>query len=271
MVIFNHGVCVLNLVLYWPGRCPPRRTFSPLLSLSPIHLSSFRFLSSPRRSIVLHNADRHAKDKKEFWGARRRAVGGKSVDDESGSDSEEGPEDDAEDDAAEMDELPDVGGGKQAVRLSDASLQPICYHALPRMVMDSLHHALWGMSTIDMTPGFGELCCDMVMNNVGYVGICHTDFQKQHIVNRLTREMFVEMKNSTAKVYTPAFANEYAAHAKNQKHPAPDDNKGTVPKKAKTEPAAEPPAAAPASNGAAGLNAALQKMLDAAKVPKPVA
>ena len=92
-------------------------------------------------------------DKKEFWSARRRAVGGRTVDDASSGGSDSCDDDDAGDDDPVMDELPDVGGGKQAVRLADTSLQPIAYHALPRMVMDSLHHALWGMSAIDMTPG----------------------------------------------------------------------------------------------------------------------
>jgi len=171
-----------------------------------------------------------------------------------------------------MDELPDVGGGKQAVRLSDSSLQPIAYHALPRMVMDSLHHALWGMSTIDMTPGFGELCCDMVLNNIGYVGICHSDFQKQFIKDKLIREMFLNMRNSTSKVYAPAYASECTAQDTAGSTPQNVKGQPQASKGGKVENKADNPGSTPTPAGSSpsgALSAALQKMLEAAKTANP--
>ena len=73
------------------------------------------------------------KDKKEFWAARRRAVGGPSVDDssdESNGDDQDDDNDDAAPGAADI-ELPAVGEGRGTKQLSDDSMQPIAYHMLP--------------------------------------------------------------------------------------------------------------------------------------------
>jgi hypothetical protein len=200
-------------------------------------------------------------DKKEFWGARRRAVGGRSIDDGESS----AASDDSEPDADEDLELPDVGGGRSgATRLPETSLQPVSYHAVPRIVMDSLHHALWGMSTIDMTPGTGDLCADNVLQNVGYVGICHTEAQKKYILEKLSVEIFGAMVDSQSKVYAPAYAKELLEQKKGVKNPAPEPIAGgEPPKKPKPDPASPAPAGGPPPT--TQLSAALQQMLAAAK------
>ena len=108
------------------------------------------------------------KDKREFWAARRRAVGGRSKED-SGSDPASGDESQSE--GVDDEELPDVGGGRGTKGLPETSQQPVSYHTLPKIVSETLHYAFWGSSTIDLTPGIGDLCADNVCHNIGYLGI----------------------------------------------------------------------------------------------------
>jgi hypothetical protein len=161
-----------------------------------------------------------------------------------------------------LDELPDVGHGRNSKNLPETSLQPVAYHALPRGVMDSLHYAMWGLSAIDLAPGVGELACDMVTNNVGYLGLCQTEFQRDFIMQNLTIEVLKAMRTQS-KMYVPAFAKEVADFEK------ATTTKGTETKKEDTadEPVAKKPkveaAAAPS-----GITSALAQMLAAAKVAK---
>ena len=159
-----------------------------------------------------------------------------------------------------QDELPDVGHGRQTKNLPETSLQPVIYHALPRIVMDSLHHAMWCLSAIDLTPGVGELACDMVTNNVGYLGLCHTEFQRDFIMQNLTIEVLKAMRTQS-KLYVPAYAKEVAVFEKANKV----ETKGTE-KEISDEPATKKPKIDGAGSG--GISTALAQMLAAAKVAK---
>ena len=115
----------------------------------------------------------------------------------------------------------------------------------------------------------------MVLNNVGYVGICQSEFQKQHIKDKLVREMFANMRHSTSKVYAPAYATEFATQQTTTGQGSTGQPPGGAPppKKPKTAivekvDTAGAQAAGTSTNTAAatgGLSAALQKMLEAAK------
>ena len=148
-------------------------------------------------------------EKRDFWGLRRRAVGGRtpgaSSEGDSGTDAAEESDEQAE---KGMEELPDVGGGRGATKLGEGSLQPISYHNLPRVVMDSLNHAHWGQVVLDMTPGFGELCSDMVLQKEGYVGICQTEYQRQYIWSKTVAEILQAMTRADSKVYDVFYAKE---------------------------------------------------------------
>jgi hypothetical protein len=221
-------------------------------TLGPVTLPSWQ--SNTKLSI---------KDKKEFWGARRRAVGGRSDGGDGSDDSEESEPEEGETNEIE---LPDVGGGRNAKALPESTLQPVCYHALPRIVTDSLHHAMWGMSTIDMTPCIGDLACDNVTANVGYLGICHTEFQKMMILQLLEAHMLKAMKDPQSRVYQPAYAKECEEFAKSAKTDLATTLPGEPPaKKPKTD---ELPDALSEKVSAGGLSTALAQMLAAAKAAK---
>ena len=97
--------------------------------------------------------------KKQFWGKRRAAVGGKTGDDDdedvADEDDEERPED--EDDEAPSIEFPQVGGGRGPGQVQPTSLQPIVWHAIPTSFWEGMCHAFSGASIIDLTPGCGRL------------------------------------------------------------------------------------------------------------------
>ena len=221
-------------------------------TLGPVTLPSWQ--SNTKLSI---------KDKKEFWGARRRAVGGRSDGGDGSDDSEESEPEEGETNEIE---LPDVGGGRNAKALPESTLQPVSYHALPRIVTDSLHHAMWGLSTIDMTPCIGDLACDNVTANVGYLGICHTEFQKMLILQLLEAHVLKAMKDPQSRVYQPAYAKECEEFAKSAKTDLATTLPGEPPaKKPKTD---ELPDALSEKVSAGGLSTALAQMLAAAKAAK---
>ena len=203
------------------------------------------------------------KDKKAFWGARRRAVGGPTEGGSSGCSDDDESEGAVE--GEDVEELPDVGGGRGAPKLAETSLQPISDHALPVLVATSLHHAFWGMSTIDLTPGYGELAIDQVLQCHGYLGICQTDYQKQHIMKQLERAMYQAMQDpSMTQVYCPAFTAERSGDTTGKKRESETTvaNKDKLPK---TESASGSGAGAGDPAPSTGLSAALQQMLAAAK------
>jgi hypothetical protein len=249
--IFHSSLTQVNLRehKHFPGTSNMSNT------LGPVTLSSWQ--AATKLSI---------KDKKEFWGARRRAVGGRSDGGDSGSGSEESEPDEA-DDAAE-EELPDVGGGRGSKSLPETSLQPVSYHALPRIVTDSLHHAMWGLSTIDLTPCIGDLACDNVVANIGYLGICHTEYQKTFILQQLESHVLKAMKDPHSKVYAPAYAKECEEFEKsNTKAPKKDSNTSATSEPAQKKPKLDDDPATAAS-GSGGLSSALSQMLAAAKAAK---
>ena len=65
----------------------------------------------------------------------------------------------------------------------------------------SSHASFWGMSVIDLTPGAGELCCDLVTSSIGYLGICQTQEQKDFILMRLEKEMLASMAKPDSKLF----------------------------------------------------------------------
>ena len=153
--------------------------------------------------------------------------------------------------------------------LPENSLQPVAYHALPRIVTDSLHHAMWGLSTIDLTPCVGELACDNVVSNVGYLGICHTEFHKALILQLLESHMLKAMKDPQSKVYSPAYAKECEDFDKTRAPKTVDATKiDPAPKKQKTTGEATGSDDPGGSGSSSGLSSALAQMLAAAKVAK---
>lgn len=152
------------------------------------------------------------KDKKEFWGARRRAVGGRTVEDD-----DEDMSDDHDDDVeAEEDEevvpmameLPTAGGGRGQKGIADEVVQCINYQQLPNLIPLGFMHSLSAMLAIDLTPSVGDLAIGCVLEQTGYLGLCQTDYQRDFILTRLKKEVLKAMEEPTSKVYCPGYAKE---------------------------------------------------------------
>ena len=185
----------------------PHKYFSSTSNMSdvlgPFTLTCFK--SMPKLTV---------KDKREFWGARRRAVGGRT-DEGSGDDDEE-----AEDEESELEEneeetvgalaLPATNPGRGTKGLADDVIQPVSYHALPTMVSESVLHAVWCISCIDLTPGAGDLAISAISQRQGYLGICQTDQQKDFIMTRLKKEVLRMMADAGSVHYMAAYAKLYA-------------------------------------------------------------
>ncbi|CAE7767875.1 unnamed protein product [Symbiodinium necroappetens] len=241
-------------------------------------------------------------DKRTFWEARRRAVGGPTVESGAGSlsssDAEASDASEPEPDvsgagssgdaavavsaeaaeaADDLVEVPAVGQGRGSGKtMADTVMQPICWHQPPRLVADSLCHMCWAKVVIDLTPATGDLAIDSVLEGRGYVGVCHSDFQRELIATRVKKAFIDKMSDPNSKVYSVAYANEYgtteATTAPNKKL------KPEAPKKdpaAKTKPKPGPkkggedgqPTPVP-KTGTSDLGDKLQAMLAAAKLKK---
>ena len=250
-------------------------------------------------------------DKRLFWDARRKAVGGRSVETAGSASGEDDNDDDDEEsegeapavlpDAENMAEekkaesepvvaTPAAGGGCGGSKvMADHVMQPICWHQAPPLVADSLCHAFWAKSVIDMTPGAGDLAVDSILQERGYVGICQSEFQKTVITDRVKKAYMKAMGTVGQKAYSAAYAKEYGGEAteppaKKLKPDAPKKDPASKSKpKAKTAPVLEPlplpssgdaPAAPkvktrgagkPASAPSEDLSDRLKAMLEAAK------
>ncbi|CAK9103051.1 Uncharacterized protein SCF082_LOCUS48147 [Durusdinium trenchii] len=211
------------------------------------------------------------KDKKEFWGTRRRAVGGKT-----GSDSDsEGSESEGEDEEAEaattigdLTTLPGVGAGRGAKGLSDEIVQPVSYHQLPSTVMESFMHSYSAINTIDMTPGTGDAAISAVLMNSGYVGVCHSEAQKEFILVRLKKVLLEAMKDPRSKVYAPAYASQMEQQNEAKRQAETKDPNPAAKSKAKTAPKPIKPPAKDDPNTDPQAKVKSGKPTDAAGKPK---
>ena len=147
--------------------------------------------------------------------------------------------------------MPDVGGGRWTSKtLPDSTLQPINYHELPPSCWEGILHRVWGHSTIDLTPQPGRFAVWAAEHEVGYLGICQTQAQKDYIMDQLEKAV-------TAGLSDP---NLPICSAKWKRPPTEDDDPSTpkgstkppVPKKAKTTPPPPPPPKAGTPGGGAG-------------------
>ena len=147
------------------------------------------------------------------------------------------------------------------------------------MIMDSLTFAYWIMTCMDMTPGFGELCSDMVLQKIGYIGLCQSEQQRKLIEENTIKDIMESMKNADSKVYQVEYAKEMqeakASLGSGATKRAAEPAAATTSKVAKkASPAAEKSSTAAASSssdpsaagaGSSQLSSALQQMLAAAK------
>ena len=112
------------------------------------------------------------KDRKAFWGKRRVAVGGPTIeagdDDKAEAQDSDSELDKLEEGEEEKLELPDVGSGTgRGTCFQDHVVQPINYHQLPPATWESIIHMVWGSSVIDLTPQQG-ISMSFYFKNAGH-------------------------------------------------------------------------------------------------------
>ncbi len=149
--------------------------------------------------------------KREFWGARRRAVGGRTLDEDEDDEEGSGEDDDVdadEDEEVVQMEMPAVGGGRGQKGIADDVVQCVNFQQLPATLGQSFLHSTNAVATIDLTPGTGELAIAAVLEQVGYLGLCQTEYQKEFILTRLKKEVLKAMEEPTSKIYCPGYAKE---------------------------------------------------------------
>ena len=123
-------------------------------------------------------------------------------------------DDDAEDDDEEAaDEnafpLPQVGGGvgSGSSRLGPDVKQPIVYHELPLQLWQGQLHAQSASMIIDLTPQTGRLASWCATKRIGYVGVCHTEWQRNYIFENAVKEIMDKLADPSSEISVPKFIN----------------------------------------------------------------
>ena len=210
------------------------------------------------------------------------ACGGKSItgegqDDEASEDedaeipSANGTKDGKDDDEAVM-EFPNVGGGRGSGNktLAPTTLQPIVYHEFPVTFWQGIMHAVSASTIIDLAPQSGRLAKWCVMNRIGYVGICQTDVQKQHIAKIAQDAVMVALADPASMISVAKFTGKRAgedlpetSRARKKGGAPPDDTPANSTPLQPTGKASSP------ASASEGLSPALLAMLQAAKGVDP--
>ncbi len=172
-----------------------------------------------------------------FWDWRSRPCGGK-VPGEEGSGNED-EEDESADEKDQPEEASD-GTAKQPVNwhtwpsdfLQAAvtfQTQPVPFIQLstcefiviptqPRIVSSpqEVLHSYWVAQTIDLMPGDGSMAIASITSQIPFLGICHSEFQRDWIVDRLNKSVLEMMGDASSR-----FANHrYLLHLKKETPPA---------------------------------------------------
>ena len=143
---------------------------------------------------------------------RRVACGGKT---DTGVEQQEF-EDDDEADEAEDDEkdadlpLPEVGQGRgsgHSASLGPDVKQPVVYHELPLQLWQGQLHAQSGSMIIDLTPQTGRLATWCALKRIGYVAVCHTEFQRNYIYENALKEVMDKLADPASEIGVPKFIN----------------------------------------------------------------
>ena len=125
-------------------------------------------------------------------------------------------EDDDEADEAEDDEkdadlpLPEVGQGRgsgHSASLGPDVKQPVVYHELPLQLWQGQMHAQSGSMIIDLTPQTGRLAKWCAVKRIGYVAVCHTDFQRDYIYEGALKEVMDKLADPASEIGVPKFIN----------------------------------------------------------------
>ena len=103
-------------------------------------------------------------------------------------------------------ELPDVGGGRGSAKtLPPDSLQPIVYRELPVSFFEGMFHAVSASAVIDLTPQTGRFATWCVTNQIGYVGICQSEEQKNYILKATADRVQKALSDPSSKLYSDKF------------------------------------------------------------------
>ena len=164
-------------------------------SLGPVHMQKLSEVPSlPREKVI------------EFWGERYKPVGGRNP----GSDGEEAS---CEEDnvLSEADDA-EQGGDDD----SDGDV-PTAHHQLPAKVYENMFHTTWAKSIIDLCVGTGVQALTAIKMQLGYIGLCHSEAQREYVFTYLHNEVLKLMADSTA---TRFYNVSYAKMLKSGKVPA---------------------------------------------------
>ena len=85
--------------------------------------------------------------------------------------------------------------------------QPVVYHELPLQLWQGQLHAQSGSMIIDLTPQTGRLAKWCAVKRIGYVAVCHTDFQRDYIYEGALKEVMDKLADPASEIGVPKFIN----------------------------------------------------------------
>ena len=121
----------------------------------------------------------------------------------------------------------DVGGetvglktedGDDKAKRSDNDMLPVCYHAMPKELYDTLTSEYPLIASIDLTPGEGVNALVHVRKRLPYLGVCFTSSHVEFLQKRIENLVYRGMRDEEdADLYEPALANLLHCKKKTQK------------------------------------------------------
>ena len=114
--------------------------------------------------------------------------------------------------------LPQVGGGTGTnSRLGPDIKQPIVYHELPLQLWQGQMHAQSASMIIDLTPQTGRLASWCATHRIGYVGVCHTEWQRNYIYENAVKAVIDKVADPSSEISVPKFINAVKTPTKDAK------------------------------------------------------
>ena len=138
--------------------------------------------------------------KRDVYGKRRIAVGGRNPDD--CDDGEEEECDEVEDEAPPLKFSPKASS--RSGKGVQTDMQPVAFHELPVVLYSELIWDFSLKSIIDLTPGSGNLAISALRHQIGYLGVVYSAKHAEVLTSHFEETMLQLMQDESSLVYDPA-------------------------------------------------------------------
>ena len=100
-----------------------------------------------------------------------------------------------------------AAGSASAAKRTDATIEPVCFHAYPKEVYEALIIGFFMKIVFDLSPPDGMFAWACLLNRVAYIGITYTEAHSELLEQRLLNLMKIYMAVPSCPLYNPSYAS----------------------------------------------------------------